>query len=368
MARICWTVLIVVAALGACGGALAGEPDNENEFTANFLAPPGLDGFIVRGQQPPDCVGPAGCAGIESCICDPRWVVYGDLLYLRPGNDKVAFAVPINGAIVPPEGGPPVQIGPEVVADQGFTPGFRVGVERAFSPYSGLGAEFTWFDGNRSANATGTAAFPLRSLVNHPGTTAAPTDFLTAAARSQLDFQVGDVFYRRFLMHDETSFVKFSGGARYAHLDETFHSTFTNSATVETVDTGITFDGGGLRLGIEAEQRTYYRRWLVYGKGNASFLGGQFRGRYAQADSARGLVVDTGWSEDRVVSMLETELGIGWVNPCGSLRITAGYMFAGWFNVMNTDDLIRGVRRNDSVNVRDSLSFDGIVLRAETRF
>jgi hypothetical protein len=276
--------------------------------------------------------------------------------------------VPIDGAIVPPVGAPPVQVGLESLVDQGFTPGFRLGAERALNSCSGLGAEFTWLDGTRSGTAAGTAALPLRSLVNHPGTVAAPTDFLAAAARSQLDFEVGDVFYRRFLMYDESSYVSCIGGVRYAHLDETFHSTFTNAAVAETVDTGITFDGGGIRLGVEAEQRSYCRNWLVYGKGSASFLGGQFRGRYAQADSVRGLVVNTGWSEDRVVSILETELGVGWINTCGNLRITAGYMFAGWFNLLNTDDFIRAVRTNNSVNVRDSLSFDGLVIRAEIHF
>jgi hypothetical protein len=347
---------------------LAGEPESENALAEVILTPPGPGQFTVRGQQPENGTGPAACVGMADYVCDPPWIVYGEALYLRPGNDKVAYAVPIDGAIVPPVGAPPVQVGLESVVDQSFTPGFRLGIERALSPYSGLGAEFAWLDGSSSGNAAGTAALPLRSLVNHPGTVAAPTDFLAAAATSQLDFQVGDVFYRRFLMYDDLCSVSCIGGARFAHLEETFHSTFTNAAVAETVDTGITFDGGGIRLGIEAEQRSHRRNWLVYGKGFTSFVGGQFRGRYAQADSVRGLVVNTGWSEDRVVSILETELGVGWVNACGNLRISAGYLFAGWFNVINTDDFIRAVRTNDSVNVRDSLSFDGLVVRAEIHF
>jgi len=79
-------------------------------------------------------------------------------------------------------------------------------------------------------------------------------------------------------------------------------------------------------------------------------------------------VVNTGWTEDRVVTILDAELGLGWQSVGGGLRLTAGYTFSGWFNVINTDDFIRAVRRNDSVSVSDTLTFDGLVFRAELRF
>ncbi len=58
------------------------------------------------------------------------------------------------------------------------------------------------------------------------------------------------------------------------------------------------------------------------------------------------------------------------MNRCasGCVRVTGGYAFSGWYNVINTDDFIHAVRTNNSVNVRDTLTFDGLVLRAEVRF
>jgi hypothetical protein len=358
---------MVFVVLGARGGALAGEPGIDSGFVENFVTPPGLDGFVVRGQQPQGYVDPTGCATGGNAACDPTWIVYGEFLYLRPGNDKVAFAVPINGAIVPPVGAPPVQVGPEVLVDLGFTPGVRVGAERAYGTCSALGGQFTWYESNQTNNAVGTELLPLYSLVNHPGSLSAATNSLAATATGHIDFQLGDAFYRRFLVRDENRSLSFIGGARFAHLDETFRSTFTSATTVETVNTNIAFDGGGIRLGLEAEQRASFSQGLVYAKGYASFVGGQFTSRYVQADGQRGVVVDTGWTEDRVVSILDTELGIGWITRHG-IRITGGYMFSGWFNLINTDDFIRAVRKLDSVNVRDSLSFDGFVVRAEARF
>ena len=105
----------------------------------------------------------------------------------------------------------------------------------------------------------------------------------------------------------------------------------------------------------------------IYGRGDASFIRGQFRGRYLQADNFRGNVVTAGWTEDRVVPILDLELGFGWANARDSFRLTAGYMFNAWYNVITTDKFISAVQRNDSVAVADSITFDGLVVRAEFR-
>jgi hypothetical protein len=346
---------------------VADEPIAEAGFAKNFITAPGLDAFVVRGQQPPAYANPMACVTGACTVCDPTWIVYGEFLYLRPGNDKVAFAVPIDGAIVPPAGAPPVQVGPEAVVDPSFAPGVRVGLERAYECCSAIGGQFTWYESTRTDDVVVTPPIVLRSLVNHPGSLSAATDSLAATATSRIEFELGDVFYRRYLIRDENCDVSLIGGARYVHLEEAFRSTFTSAATVETVDTDISFDGGGIRLGLEAEQRAHYSGLMVYGKGYASFVGGQFVGRYVQADAQRGVVVNTGWTEDRAISILDAEVGIGWITGRG-LRITGGYMFSGWFNVINTDAFIRAVRKLDSVNVYDSLSFDGFVARLEARF
>lgn len=368
MNRYHWVILSVAVVFCTHGWVEADEPGTPYQFTANFTSVAGLTDFVMRGQEPQGRAEIADFATAQTRTCGPCWTFRGEFLLLRPGNDKVAFAVPINGAIVPPAGVAPVQVGREVLVDESFGPGFRVGGERLLTECSTLGLEFTWFGVDRSNDAVGTAAFPLRSLVNHPGSVSAATDSLDAVASGHIDFQLGDALYRRFLIDDEIMALSLVGGVRFGHIDEEFRSTFTSSAAIETVDTDITFDGAGLRLGIEAERRATCSGLIVYGKGYASFMGGEFTTRYTQADNTRGTVVDTGWVEDRAISILDIELGLGWVSRCGGLRLTSGYTFSGWYNVINTDDFIRAVRTSDSVNVRDHLSFDGFVVRAEARF
>ncbi|HUT94172.1 MAG TPA: Lpg1974 family pore-forming outer membrane protein [Thermoguttaceae bacterium] len=308
-----------------------------------------------------------GCSTGCEDPCGPRWRVYGDLLYLRPANEKVAFAVPINGPITQPDM-IPVQIGLEAVVDCDYDPGFRVGAGRILNDCSEIGAAYTHFETDTYNQIGFDVPYVLRSLVNHPGGLSADTDFLTAEAGLDLDLDLVDFDYRRVIICDGCYNLNYLVGARYAHLDQTFASVFTNATTIETVGAAVRFDGGGIRLGLEGERQIGTFGLMVYGSGVASFVGGEFRGRYAQADSVRGLVCNTGWNEDRVVSILDIELGMGWSSPGGRLRATAGYMFSGWFNTVITDEFIDSVRANNSVDAGDSLSFDGLVLRGEVRF
>jgi hypothetical protein len=372
----------------AYGGGMATNPYGGAVVYANNAVPGGAQGLVPTGYPGPvtttsygnpapesgsvaacdDCACDVGC--LDGCeeYCGPRWRVYGDFLYLRPADEKVAFAVPINGAIEPPPGMAPVQVGMEGVVDCDYDAGFRVGGACVLNDCSEIGMTYTFLECDTSNQMVGDQVYPLRSLVDHPGAWAAPTDFLTAEADLEIDLDLFDIDYRHVLLCGGCYRVSGLVGARYAHLDQTFGSVFTNSTLTQTVDTAVRFDGGGIRVGIEGERRIGNCGLMVYGSGVASFVGGEFRGRYAQADSARGLVVNTGWNEDRVVSILDLEVGVGWSGWCDRVRVTAGYMFSGWFNPVITDEFIDSVRVNNSVDAGDSLSFDGLVLRSEVRF
>jgi hypothetical protein len=321
---------------------------------------------VSKGE--PCVTDPACCTD----CCVPCWKVYGEFLYIRPGNDKVAYAVPINGAIVPPSGAPPVQVGMEAVADVSFSPGYRIGGSCLLDECASVGLMYTGFDSSTHGSVDiANTPYVLRSLVDHPGTVSAPTNFLDAAARLSVDFKLADIEYRRLLAHGECYSLNYLLGLRYGNLHQSFASTFANSTTRETVDTRNDFDGLGLRFGLEGERYAPCCGWMVYSKGYASFLGGVSTNRYTQADNFRGTVVNTGWNEDRVVSMLDAEIGIGWTNCNGRVRFTTGYMVSAWMNTINSDDFIRSIQRNsssNSPNLASVMTFDGVTTRLEFRF
>jgi hypothetical protein len=154
-------------------------------------------------------------------------------------------------------------------------------------------------------------------------------------------------------------------------LKQDFTSLFTNTTTRENVDTQIGFEGGGIRLGLDGERRACGSGWMIYGNGAASFVGGVFHADYQQHDNFLGTVANTGWKEDRIISILDLELGIGWVSPCGRFRFTGGYMISAWLNVLGTGDFIQAVQNNTSsrsTDLTNAMTFDGLVTRVEYRF
>ena len=116
------------------GGLVAYAQDGLLGSESQGLVPTGYPSPVTTTGygDPPDEAGclaacDDGCEDGCGDYCGPRFRLYGDFLYLRPANEKVAFAVPINGAITPPPGMAPVQVGMEGVVDCDYDAGFRVG-------------------------------------------------------------------------------------------------------------------------------------------------------------------------------------------------------------------------------------------------
>jgi hypothetical protein len=78
--------------------------------------------------------------------------------------------------------------------------------------------------------------------------------------------------------------------------------------------------------------------------------------------------VNTGWEDDRVVPILDIELGLSWTSVCERWHFAAGYLFSAWYNAVTTEPFINGVRGNYSGDISETLTFDGLKATAEFRF
>jgi hypothetical protein len=135
------------------------------------------------------------------------------------------------------------------------------------------------------------------------------------------------------------------------------------------LDTEIDFDGGGIRVGIEAERYAPCSGWMVYGRGIASVVGGEFRADYDQRSSFADPEINTRWKAGRVVTMLDLELGLGWTSCGGRLHLAGGYLFSAWLNTLGTDEFIDAVNANRFTDIGgETMTFDGLTARAEYRF
>jgi len=308
----------------------------------------------------------SGCPVSLGGACGPTWQWFADYLCLRPRDAEVVYAAPLN----PSYGSPPsvpVQIGRMGMVDFDYESAFRVGFARAVRDAAAVATTYTHFESNGADRLLVESPLLVRSAVAHPSTVDGSSDSLGASGAASIDFDLVDVDYRRCVAADECGSLSYLIGARYTYLEQSFASEFALSGP-ETVLTQIHFDGGGLRLGLEGERALPNSRLAFYGRGAASFVAGEFDAIFTQGTAGDASVVNTRWSAGRIISILDLELGLALTSRSGRLRLSAGYMISSWGNVVKTDDLIRAVQRNNFVDLGDTLTFDGLVARAECRF
>jgi hypothetical protein len=321
-----------------------------------------------------------GCCDPNCCL--PPWAhrtgVFAEYMLLRAREGEVAYAVALNGDIANNQTAPnAVQISPVQIVDPDYSSNYRVGGSLALSSCTSLVLTYANFQTNTSNTSSVDPAdfgdVVLRSLVLHPAAGNANADFLDATANLGIDYETADLDYRSVLWANDLGVMNYLVGARFARLNQDFAASFSGTGTLDSMVTDVEFDGGGIRFGLDGERHHPCNGFMLYGRGIASFVAGEFRTAYQHGTDVDPEIVNTGWEAGRIMTIVDLELGAGWQSRCGRFRVTAGYLVSFWFNAVTTDQWIRAVQDNDFVGQRDGMSydtlmFDGLTTRAEYRF
>ena len=193
----------------------------------------------------------------------------------------------------------------------------------------------------------------------------------TARANSDIKFDLVDADYRAVWAAGDLWVVNYLVGARYAGLKQDFTGVYSGTGTTDTLVSNMNFDGGGIRVGLDAQRFACNSGFMVYGRNSASFVAGEFRGRYTQSSDVDPVIVDTTWRAGRIVSILDMELGAGWQSRCGRWRLSGGYLVAGWFNTIPQNQWIHAVQTNNVAGLSSSvnaITFDGFTARLDYRW
>lgn len=308
----------------------------------------------------------------DSCDCcpDPLWVhrsgVFADLLVLRPGNIDYIYAVEQTGTL--PTDSPTGPLG-RVGFDTAV--GYRIGVNHCLSDCSSIQASYTWFqDGTNNT----IVANPGTVLIFQPGVPSIPNvgaSSIQASAQYDIRFQQLDIDYRGLLYGTCDSAVNYFAGFRYANLDQRFSAQEDVGAPVglTSARTEINFDGFGIGFGLDGIRRSSYSGLLIYGRASSSFVAGEVKADYLQTSQfGPNSIVGNQLVDYRILTILQTELGLGWQSHCGRIRATVGWQVAGWFNALTTPSYIPGVQNRRFDNLDETITFDGLVTRLEWRF
>jgi major outer membrane protein len=336
------------------------------------------DQFGVSQDCADQCASGCGdrCARGDCCdrCCGPwchRSGVFGEFLWLHPTGVDMVHAQQQDGL----GGAGTVPFGKIAATDPDYEPGFRVGGAVALSDVSSLGVSYTFFESD-SVSSVEAPIIPggggaVGSLVQHPGAaiTASPGP---VTGVYEIDFQLADAEYRRLLVGDDLGWMNYSVGARYAHLEEEFLQTgvFSGSQAGDVhTRTDIEFDGGGASFGIDGEHVIGRRGLSVYGGLGVSPVFGQFSSFYDLTNaSTDARLARAEWKDDRVVTILDFEVGLAWTGPCRRWRLATGYVASFWYNAITTPEFVDAVQANNYTDVGDTISFDGLAARIERRF
>ncbi|MBC8354283.1 MAG: hypothetical protein H8E66_20000 [Planctomycetes bacterium] len=323
-----------------------------------------------------DCDGKGCGGGCDNCSKGGKgkggashdWEFYGEFLYLRARDAEVAYAVPIDGPIIPPGNAPRVQVAPIGVLDMDFQPSFRAGFNRNIDDCTRISAEYTMYESGTSDQTLrgGNPAWVVHSLVSHPSTATAAQDFTQADGQYDISFDMVDVDVRKLFYNDCDLRIGWVLGVRAAQQEQRMQVDFAGTGT-ETVATDIDFNGVGVKFGIDGEM-SLGGQWLGYANFGGSLLPGQFSADFDQSQSYDTRVIDTGWEAGRIVTIWDLELGISRVSRCGNYRLNAGYMFSAWTNTVQTDEWIEAVHTNNFIGMDSTMTFDGLVGRFEARY
>lgn len=393
--------LVLAVAIAA---NIAGRSSADEEEVDPFVEDTSLTAeFIIRGQSPaptqlrvaqgmsptPDVYYTPGATNIcppGGSVCLPpmdpyqgaqcgnpcswqpfHFGLFGEFIYLQARNADVPFAVPQDGIVLPGS----VPTGAAGVADPGYAPGFRVGGYFAMGPEARVIATWTWFSSTTDTTISTGAPSVINPLVLFPGTFNAGFTAQEASSGYDVEFQFIDIDYQVVADACNTYWWGYSGGARYARLVQDFNAFFPfappDGAT--SLTTSATFEGVGPRAGLEGERVLFPSYGLrAYGKSSASFLVGKFQTSYLQTNQFNGTEANTSLKQDRIVPILDFELGLAWVSPREHMRISAGYLVQAWFNSITSESWIESVQNRGYDPGASTLTFDGLSARGEVRF
>ncbi len=301
--------------------------------------------------------------------CLPKWAHrtggFGEMLYLSAGNSDLIYANEQTGPVAAAS-----PTGPLGISNIGEHVGFRAGFTLARSNCSSLNASYTRWDGATTSILEATGNNVINSQVFHPSVATTGAASLNAIARQSANFQFADMYFRRVCRSSDCGAINWNGGLRYGNLEQglSVDQTISVATGVTNVTTDIDFNGFGILGGLDGERHSASSGFLVYGRVLGSLLAGNWQADYRQTNQFGGGVIATHYEDFRVTPVVDSELGLGWQNCSGRLRVTTGYLFSTWFNAVTTRDYIQSVRSAQMLNIDDSLTFSGLTLRTELRF
>jgi len=310
--------------------------------------------------------------GSKGCP-QPWWAhrtgVFGEFLYLTAGSSDIIHA--IESAVAAPA--PIEPTGPVGIVDMEAQPGYRAGLTLASSPCSSLNLIFTRWDGDAADlfEADDAQNFVAISQVLHPVLDNAGVQSIVSNATHEMSFQNVDVNYRHIWKQTQCTVINWTAGLRYGGMEQDFVGNQLDGAAngLARVTTDIDFEGFGISGGLDLERYSCKTGLFIYGKGLASLMAGDWEATYRHENlQIGGGVIANAYEDFHATPTLEGEIGLGWMNPGGHIRLQTGMMMSGWYESVSTRGYIDAVRNGNLIDIGETITFSGLTTRLSILF
>jgi hypothetical protein len=307
-----------------------------------------------------------GCEDECGPACGSCFFAGGEYLHLRTHfSEAVAFATVTDG--LSNQGFNRQVIAHELDFD--YESSFRVFL--GFHLTDCCDVRFTYWYLDTDTNVTGVAG-PGQTIVDPFGNLGLVGSSINTMAAVNMD--VYDIEFQRPVDFacGGIGFL-YSAGVRFADVEQFYNSEIAGPTGVVTGEGrfDVDFFGIGPYLGVKGQ--TFHGacdQFSLFARGATALLVGQYD--ITTRVAVPGASGSQGANRVRMVPVLESEIGASW-QPSDRFQLSAGWMFAAWFNLGASGGTFDGERLPvapvdtafGGADDADIMSFDGLFVRAQ---
>jgi hypothetical protein len=246
--------------------------------------------------------------------------------------------------------------------DGGYDPGFRIAVGYRFDADRDARVAYTRWNHGAHAAEQARGDERLFPTLTHP---ALIIEADSVRAASSLNMHVLDLELARRYGLGEGIQTRVFFGPRLTQLDQKLTATHEGGdVAVDVVRRRVKFDGGGLRLGGDADLALLDNLGMFV-RGSAGVVAGRFRSSLEESVNGLGML-QLSDRLNRTVPM--ADLGFGVTYQRGGMRLSVGYEFHNWFGVVDGLEFSEDTYPAKPGRRMGDLGFDGVFFRAELQF
>ncbi len=156
-----------------------------------------------------------------------------------------------------------------------------------------------------------TGANVLNPILFHPSNITNGSYGLQSSALQTHSFQFAEMGIKRVMTNGNSHVVNWTGGLRYGNMAQKLNIDMNANAVGNTnLQGNVDFDGLGLLAGIDGMRKSATSGLLMYGKADASMLGGTWRANTRQTNQFNAGVIASNYHDFRLTPVLQVKSGL----------------------------------------------------------